>query len=495
MMPDGDSERPQRTATANTISGTVTGHSVQAGTVHGGVHFHAAQEALRPPPPRQLLAPPADFSGRVVELVRLDELVAASERTEAPALVVLTGPGGVGKTALALQWAHNSRGRFPDGQLYVDLAGFGGGDPLDPGEALGRFLRALGVPPQQVPAALAEQTALFRSMTAQKSLVLLLDNAYSTAQARVLLPASGRAVVLVTSRSRLVGLMADGARMLSVAPLGEAAAMTMLSRAVGDERVAGEPEQAAKLVTLCGGLPIAVRLTAARLAARSRWSLNRVVAELADEHARLAALSAAGDVSLQASFDLSYRQLPDCPATLYRRLGLHPGREFDLGVCSAVLEGEPTEVEDGLYELVDNNLVEEIAEDRFRFHDLLRLHARHRASLDDPAPVRELTLRRMLEWYLAAAMAADQVLTPYRRRLPYEFCAAGRRSRLRGPRAGAVVAGDRAREPDHRGPGESDPSVVRPGVATVRRDVAVAALPQALSRPGCDRRARRSGRA
>jgi NB-ARC domain len=177
-------------------------------------------------------------------------------------------------TALALQWAHHASERFPDGQLYIDLSGFSGGEPVDPGEALGQFLRALGVPGQQVPATLAEQAALFRSLTAGKALTVLLDNAFSSAQARVLLPASDRAAVLVTSRSRLVGLTGDGARLLSVGPLDENAAVRFLAKTVSDDRVSREPEGATKLVHLCGGLPIAVRLAAARLAARrvARWS-------------------------------------------------------------------------------------------------------------------------------------------------------------------------------------------------------------------------------
>lgn len=416
-----EGSQPERPDAVNTMSGSVAGHSVQAGAVHGGIHFHTDRGEPRPSVPRQLLPPPIDFTGRGDELAQLDELINASQRDEVPALVVLTGPGGVGKTALALQWAHNARERFPGGELYIDLAGFGGGDPVDPGEALGQFLRALGLSPEQVPATLTEQAALFRSLTAHKSLVVLLDNAYSTAQVRVLLPASGHAVVLVTSRSHLVGLISHGARLLPITPLDETAAVTLLTRTIGDERVSHEPDRATALVNLCGGLPIAVRLAAARLAARPHWSLGRALTELTDERTRLTALSTTGETSLQALFDLSYQQLSGQAAVLYRRLGLHPGRGFDSMVCSAVFECVPAEAEDVLYELVDSNLVEEIAEGRFKFHDLLRLHARQCARLDESQPLRERTLRAILEWYLAAAMAADHEVTPYRRRLTYEF--------------------------------------------------------------------------
>lgn len=403
------------------MSGIVAGHSVQAGAVHGGVHFHVAPTGVHTPTPRELPPPPAEFTGRDAELARLDEIMGTPRQDGTPALVILSGPGGVGKTALALQWGHRSLERFPDGHLYVDLAGFSGGEPLDPGEALGRFLRALGVPAQQVPATLAEQATLFRSLTAGKAVAVLLDNAYSAAQARCLLPASDRAAVLVTSRSRLIGLTGEGSKRLTINPLNEAAAARLLASVVDDGRVSAEPEQATTLVRLCGGLPIAVRLAAARLSARPHWSVGRMLTELTDERARLKALAVRDDVSLRALFDLSYLQLAEPAARLYRRLGLHPGREFDAKLCPTLLDDHLSDAEAVLDELVDVNLVEEIAEDRFRFHDLLRLHSRHRGDLDDTSHQRETALRRMLEWYLATAMAADEVLTPYRRRLPYAF--------------------------------------------------------------------------
>jgi tetratricopeptide (TPR) repeat protein len=405
----------------NQVSGMVAGHSVQAASVYGGIHFHAPEPRERSPVPRQLLAPPPDFTGRESELARLDELVAVSQRDGVPALIVLSGPGGVGKTALALRWAYNAGERFADGQLYIDLAGFSGGDPLDPGEALGQFLRALGVPAAHVPSRLAEQAALFRSLTAQLALLVLLDNAYSTAQVRALLPSSARSVVIVTSRSRLAGLVGHGGWLVDVGPLDEPAAVALLARAVRDGRVAGEPERATTLVRMCGGLPIAVRLAAARLAARPRWSVGRVVAELADERARLTALAAHHERSLQATFDLSYQLLTDRAARLYRRLSLHPGLEFGSGVAAPALGCQPSETSVLVDELVDANLLEETGEDRYRFHDLLRLHARHCAATHDSAAELDAALRSVLEWYLAAAMNADRAVTPYRRRLPYEF--------------------------------------------------------------------------
>ncbi|MBP2320113.1 tetratricopeptide (TPR) repeat protein [Kibdelosporangium banguiense] len=406
-----DGGRPQDVG--NKISGSVVGPAVQAGSISGGVHFHQ-ETANRLPVPRQLLAPPAHFTSRNHELGVLDEILT----TGSPALIVLSGPGGVGKTALALQWAHRISTRFPDGQLYVDLAGFSETAPVAPGDALGLFLRALGITPDNVPVGLAEQAALYRSLTAGRSLLVLLDNAYSAAQVRALLPAPPDSAVIVTSRSRLIGLVPHGGQLVEVGPLPTPDAVQLLASTVGRARVTQERERAEQLVDMCGGLPIAVCVAAARLATRPRLSVGRVAAELADERRRLAGLSAHG-LSVQAAFDVSYKSLEAPVATLYRRLGLHPGQDFGPGVAAAVT---PDDEDRALENLIEDNLLEEIQEDRYRFHDLLRLHARQRAAAEDTPQERDAALRDILEWYLAMALSADQVLTPYRRRpFRYEF--------------------------------------------------------------------------
>ncbi|MEU7529712.1 NB-ARC domain-containing protein [Saccharothrix sp. NPDC042600] len=393
----------------NELSGSVVGGVVQAGVVHGDVHFH---HAPGPPVPRQLPAAPAHFTDRDDELSALDAMSAASARM----LAVLCGPGGVGKTALAVHWAYRDLERFPDGQLYVDLGGFGGDEPVAPEEALGLFLRGLGVPPERVPAGPVEQTALYRSLTADRRLLVVLDNAFSVAQVRPLLPASRRSAVLVTSRSRLAGLVAEGARLLDVGPLGVASAVKLLDLAVGGTRVAHEDAPARQLAVLCGGLPIALRVAAARLVARPRWSVGRVADELRDERERLQMLSVSPDLSVRTTFDLSYRALRPTAAALYRRLSLHPGQDFGPAVAVSVLDdAEPA----ALDELVQGSLLEEVNEDRFRFHDLVRLHARDQAGADERASA----LRRIAEWYLAAARVADLAVTPHRDRLPYRFTA------------------------------------------------------------------------
>ncbi|MFY1690140.1 tetratricopeptide repeat protein [Plantactinospora sp. WMMB782] len=369
-------------------------------------------------------------------MTELDEILGS----ETSGLAILSGPGGVGKTALASYWAENSRKSFPDGQLYVDLNGFGAGDPVDPGEALGDLLHALGTPAERLPVTLAERRALYRSTTADRTLLVVLDSAHSVAQVRALLP-GGRSKVLVTSRARLVGLVAEGGRLIELTPLRPAESVLLLSRAAGSDRMDREPDDAARLAEICGGLPIALCVVAARLAARPRLSVGRMARDLSTEADRLRQLSKVDGLSVQATFDMSYRSLPAEAAAVYRRMALHPGLEFGIGVVAAVLpvllpddigpggSAEPyadpagrSEVAADLVEvLLEASLLEEIAEDRFRYHDLIRLHARQKARTDEPEAERRMTVRRLLEWYLAAAARADKTLTPYRRRLPYDF--------------------------------------------------------------------------
>lgn len=405
-----------RDGTSNTVSGMVIGPTVQAGAIHGGVHFH--QVGKTPIVPRQLLAAPALFTNREAELALLTDYIGHGERP----IAVAIGPGGVGKTALVLRCAHQVQHRFRDGQLFSDLGGWGGGDPADPGDVLGTFLRALGVAPERVPVSLEEQAALFRSITSGKSLLVVLDNAVSAAQVRALMPASGSCAVLVSSRSRLIGLLPDGARLVDVGPLSTEDGLRLLRRTVGEQRIVAEPARARQMAQLCGGLPMALCVAAARLAGRPRLPVSVVAEELADERGRLAALSAVDGLSVEASLDASYRSLAPAAALLYRRLALHPGPDFTVGIPLLLASYGPGEhPATVLDQLVAANLLEDIAEDRFRYHDLLRLHARRKADDDDSDSERTVTALVMLEWYLAGAMRADRIVTPYRRRLEYDF--------------------------------------------------------------------------
>jgi len=397
----------------NKLSGTVFGPSVQSGSIRD-VHIHGVS-ARRLPVPRQLPPVPVHFTGRGAELAQLDALL----DPDGPPVVVVTGTGGVGKTAVAVAWAHRVSERFPGGQLYADLGGYSGGEPVDPAEVLGRFLRALGVPPQDVPATLAEQVALYRTCTADRMLLVVADNALSPAQARVLRPASAGSRMVVTSRGRLEGIVAEGALLVEVGLLSAGESVALLARPLGAERTSGDHEALAALAELCGRLPVALRVAAGRLATRPRLSPARMVAELAEETTRLPRLSTVDGVSVAAVFDGSYGSLDPTAALLYRRLALHPGPDFDAGPAAALLT-EDEEPSTALDDLTAANLLAETGTDRFRFHDLLRLHAKQTGEADDPPPVRDAARLAILEWYWLGADRADRLVTPYRRRLPYQ---------------------------------------------------------------------------
>lgn len=418
----------QQFAGHNELSGSVSGLSVQTGSVHS-INLVRPE---RPPvaPPRQIPPAPMHFTGRDDVLGRLDELIAPG----APMVAVLTGSGGVGKSALALAWAHRARQNFPDGQLAVSLGGYGDAEPVDPSQALGMFLRALGVGAQDIPETLAERTTMYRSVTADRSLLVIVDDALSSEQARALLPASRASRVLVTSRERLDGLVADGAMVIRLEPLGPADSVALLAGIAGAGRVDSESGSAHTLARICGGLPLALRVVAGRLAVRPHLALGRLVDELDDEQTRLDRLSMADGPSVSAVFDGSYRALEPFAARLYRRLALHPGLEFDLGPAAATLSAgsrsapestqwpphasmaDPADVVD---QLLATSLLQEVGQDRFRMHDLVRVHAKQMVDADETGQDRAAAQLAILEWYWAAAAVADQIVTPYRRRVPY----------------------------------------------------------------------------
>lgn len=401
----------------NVVSGSVSGPVVQAGVIKGGVHFHR-QPALSVVP-RQLPPVPSHFVNRRSETEALDAIISEDRVSprKGPSLAVLTGSGGAGKTALALGWLHNNMTSFPDGQLYADLGAFGARGPVTPSEVLSGFLRALGVLPEDIPFGLVEKSSLYRTVSAGKALVVFADDADSAAQVRPLLPASARSALVVTSRWRLSGLALDGARFVEIGTLDERTAVELLSAVLGRDKVDLEPAPARQLVELCGGLPIALRVAAARLSARPRWTISRVVSRLADQRSRLSSLAVPGEVSVQASLDLSYRELRPEAARLYRLLGLHPGADFGLGLVAAAGEVPHQEADDLVDDLVDVNLVNEIADDRFRLHDLLRVHAEQLATREDTDDERGSAVRRMVTWYLDHAITADLVVMPLRSRV------------------------------------------------------------------------------
>ena len=295
-------------------------------------------------------------------------------------VIVLTGPPGIGKTALAVHWGHARREDFPDGALYEDLHGHAPDGPARPSEVLGRFLRALGVAPHQVPAELAELTALYRSLVIDKQMLVVLDDALTAAQVYPLLPPSAGSVAVVTSRWRLGGLAVYGARVVQLDRLDSDAALELLSRTLGDDRALSDPHAARELVDLCAKVPLAVCVAGARLAARSRWPISEMVQALAQERRRLAALAMEDDMAVRPALDLSYRSLEPNAARMYQTMGLYPGTRFDSNVAAAAAYVARSEARRLLGVLTDANLLDDAEDGQYRFHDLTRLHAREMAE-------------------------------------------------------------------------------------------------------------------
>lgn len=408
-MPPHDNER--HTPVDNTTGAVHGGPVIQAGTIHGSLYPGTDRPA---PVPRQLPMAPRIFTDRDHEFHRLNILQHEITREGDGRVMVLTGTGGVGKTALATRFLDATTEHFPDGTLYSDLQGFVETDPADPSEVLGSFLRALGVRPDAVPHTLAARAAAFRSHTHGRRLAFLLDNAATAAQVRALTPGQGAHLIMVTTRSRLAGLRMDGAAFLDIRPLGEVESIELVARMLGDDRTHTDPTSARTLVGLCGRLPLALRAAVSGLALRPHQPLSRLVARLTDEGERFAALSHIRESSVEGVFTSSYRQLPEPARRLYRLLGLLPTRDLTIEVASALLATEETETEDLLAHLVVANLLEEIPTNRFRQHDLIRLHARSRANEDESSESAEAALDRVLEYYLTTIATADRALNPGR---------------------------------------------------------------------------------
>jgi tetratricopeptide (TPR) repeat protein len=407
-------DKAQDGAHRNTISGPARlyGPTVQARDVHGGIHVHAAAASAAPPPsPRQLLPVSANFTDRRDDLAALDELFAGDGPAGPPrTLIVVSGQAGIGKTTLVSRWLRSLGSEFPDGQLYADLRGHSARGPASPSEVLDQFLRALGA--GAVPVEPAEQASLWRSFTADARIAVMLDNAFTAAQVRPLLPGGPGGLTIVTSRRRLTGLRMDGAEFHSLEALGPAAGVELLSRAIGEDRVANEPHAARRVVALCAGLPLAVCLASARLASRPRQPVKTLADALTRDTERLAALEIEGEATVSMALDASYAVLSEQAALLYRRLGSLPVRTFDARTAAAASAQSLAWAEARLDELVEANLVEDIGPGTCRFHDLVQIHAQGRAAADETGPAPEEALRRVCDWYLETATEAEKRLTP-----------------------------------------------------------------------------------
>jgi tetratricopeptide (TPR) repeat protein len=365
--------------------------------------------------PRQLPAAPAGFVNREREVGFLDQAIAGESR-ETPSIVVVTGSHGVGKTATGRYWAYTNSSRFADGQLYADFSELRHRGGVSVSDVLGRFLRAFGVTNEDIPIALGERAALFRSSTAGKRILVLLDDVSYAAQVQPLIPNTGEGAVLVTSRDRLAELLRDGAKRLHLQPLGQESAHGLLVRMVGEERLSAEPSAAEQLVEICAGLPVALRVCGALLNAHPSRPLSWLVDELAPEAQRLSRLGLSPEQSLEVVFDESYRALSSTAAKIYRRLGLEEAATFSAPAAAAVAAVPNEATKDALDELVAAHLVEEAGE-RYRFHDLLALHARGIGQREETADERRAVGQRSVRYYLGAAQRMDRAMIPVRLRL------------------------------------------------------------------------------
>lgn len=421
----------------NELSGATVGTSVQANAVHGGIHLHQTPTRQHQTPtrqrvvPRQLPGAVRHFVNRQVEQDALTTLVNGSAAEDVLLISAIDGTAGVGKSTLAVQWAHRARERFPDGELYANLRGFDPrADPMSSDEALGEFLAALDTPQDHIPASSEGRAALFRSLMHERKMLVLLDNAHSAEQVRALLPGTSDSLVLVTSRNRLDDLVVrEGAARMTLEILDDAEARDLLLRYLDEDRCADEPEAVRGLVEHCAGLPLALGIVAVRAAADPDLPLDDVVAELRDERDRLDALDSGGQTGVRAVLSWSYRSLSPAAARMLRLLGLPTGP--DLGLAAAAdLAGVPQrEARRSLAELIRANLLEQPTPGRYRCHDLLRAYASERAHEDEPAHERQAAIHRLIDHYLRTCRRIEHQLAGHSRQFrpdPPESAVAGR---------------------------------------------------------------------
>jgi DNA-binding SARP family transcriptional activator/Tfp pilus assembly protein PilF len=368
--------------------------------------------------PRQLPAHTPCFVGRLEELGQLDQLLDATGQHPGTAgISVITGTAGIGKTTLAVHWAHRVADRFPDGQLYVNLRGFDpAGVPVRPEEALRGFLDAFEVPSERLPTGLDPRAAQYRSLLAGRKVLVVLDNARDAEQIRPLLPGSPGCFVVVTSRNHLAGLVArEGGRPLALDALSRAEAAALLAGHLGPERAAAEPGAVAALIGFCALLPLALAIVAARAAVNPGASLGMLADDLRDAHTRLDSLDAGDpDSRVRTVFSWSYQHLAVAAARLFRLLGVHPGPHISLAAAASLAGIAPGPAREALATLAGAHLVTERVRGRFGFHDLLRAYAADRAEAQDSVAGRREALRRVLDHYLHTAHTAALLLEPHR---------------------------------------------------------------------------------
>lgn len=388
----------------------------EPGTELRELHQHILRDTIAPDQltspgaryvPAQLPRNIPGFTGRDVELARLDSLSA-----DGRPVAVVVGTAGIGKTTLAVHWGHRASGRFPDGQLYLNLRGFDpDGRPTGPATAVRGFLEALDVPQPRLPTDFDAQVALYRSLLAGKRILVVLDNAYDAEQIRPLLPAARGCMAVVTSRNHLPGLVVtEGAHPIHLDLLSTNESLDLLSRRLGHARVDAEPAAAVAIVERCARLPLALAIVAARAVTHPGLTLAGLALELADTQARLDALDT-GDQATQirAVFSWSYTGVSRSAARIFRLLGLPPGPDISLAAAASLADLPIADIRPLLAELAEAHLINEHAPGRFTLHDLLRAYA-----AEQPESHRHAATHRLLDHYLHSANAADRLTNPHR---------------------------------------------------------------------------------
>ena len=396
-----------------------------AGSGAPGARPQAVAEPL--PQLAQLPADIPDFTGRAEHVQDLRDLLAGPRRPDSPgavAVAAVIGAGGLGKTTLAVHTAHLLRAEFPDGQLYINLLG-ATQHPAPPSDVLARFLRDLGVNPAHIPVGEEERSAQYRSRLTDRRVLIVLDDAKDAAQVRPLLPGSASSAVLVTTRSWMPDLA--GSRFVDLDVLEPAEARTLFAGIVGAERAAADPEATSQVLTACAGLPLAIRIAGARLAARGGWNVRTMARRLSDEHRRLDELRV-GNLAVRACFEVSFASLPGSgqpggvdPAHAFRLLGVWTWPSIGLAAAAALLGQPDAAVADALEVLVDAHLLDSPEPDAYRFHDLLRVYAADRARAQETEQDRRDAIIRLLTWYLHTMEAAARVISPQHTRVPLDL--------------------------------------------------------------------------
>ncbi|TDD92172.1 tetratricopeptide repeat protein [Actinomadura darangshiensis] len=402
----------------------LSGASIGGDSVSGDKIVHLTAAPQEPDaPPRQLPPDVPGFTGRRTVLARLGSLVEAGG--PAPVIIALTGMPGIGKTALAVHWAHLMSERFPDGQLFLDLRGYSKRGALSSREALGQALRTLRVPSDRLPVDEDELAALYRSRLANKRMLIVLDDAEDPRQVYPLLPGTSSCVVIVTARLKLTALVARyGARAMALDLLSEAEALDLVGEVAGRERTQQEPAATAALVQMCARLPLALRVAAANIATRPQQSVADTVHALA-EGDRLSKLAIGEDPgeAVGATFDLSYRGLAQETRRAFRLLGLVEGPHVAPEAVGALLGATPEAARRLLYRLETAGLVQAIGGGRYHLHELLREYAQGRSLAEDSPVVQTAAIQRLATWYLATAQQAGRFLDRYRRTIRQELTA------------------------------------------------------------------------